>query len=94
MRPAPPFLLLVLAALAGSFDNATISWNQTAPAHSLPPDFVSVNIDTASLDASIDICDATLVALVSQLGSSTWLRIGGTSANGLVYEPNGPAGDV
>lgn len=56
--------------------------------------FVSVNIDTASLDASIDICDDTLVALIAQLGMSTWLRIGGTSANSLVYDPDGPAGDV
>lgn len=90
------FVLLHIATgiCAVAFQNATLSWNDQTPWHSLPPDFVSVNIDTASLDASIDICDDTLVALVSQLGASTWLRIGGTSANSLVYEPSGPAGDV
>jgi hypothetical protein len=88
--------LLIMTGIFGvsAIDNATFNWDGGTPLHKLPADFVSVNIDTASLDASIDICDDTLVNLISQLGNSTWLRIGGTSANGLVYVPSGPAGDL
>jgi len=92
------FIILVFtlgffgSSISQKLPTASLTFTTSNTLHTFDSTFVSVNIDTASLDAHMDLTDPTLINIIKQLGS-VWLRIGGTSQNTLVYSPNGPAGD-
>lgn len=86
-------LSLCFSPAASQNLQASLSFISSQPLFSFDSSFLSVNIDTASLDANIDLNDPVLINLIKQLGD-VWLRVGGTSSNDLIYEPNGPAGII
>jgi hypothetical protein len=79
--------LLVAAAAAAAPApplSASVSWPAAPLRTNLTPDFVSVNIDAASLAQGFDFSDPVLANLVAQL-APVKVRVGGTAAHGLVW---------
>ena len=79
-------LLLQVALLPGALlgSPVVLDFDPSAALYEVGPQYVSVNIDSASLAQGMDFSDAKLATLLRQLGS-VQLRVGGTSSHGLVW---------
>jgi len=84
----PLLLLFSLLAIGPSTGDVTLSFNGekgllSAP---LPKEYVSFNIDSASLGYLFDFKDIRLRNLVKQISTpAAWLRIGGTASLGIAF---------
>ena len=82
---------------AAALANVAVSIDVDSPIQILRPGWLGTNIDTGSLTNHIDLTDPYLNTLARQIGAANsndvWsLRVGGSAANGIVYEPNGTPG--
>jgi heparanase 1 len=75
---------MVLAAAAAAAALLTVAWPPAPLRHNLSADFISINIDSASIAQGFDFSDPVLATLVKQL-APTKLRVGGTASHGLVW---------
>ena len=79
---------------------ATLTVDVSAPLFVTDASFLGVNIDSASLTNYIDLGDAVLTTLASQLSRAApgpaaprmHLRVGGSASNGVYYVPDGTPG--
>lgn len=81
---------------SGAQPSAVVSIATNAPLHPpFAPDWLGLNVDTASVHNHIDTSDANLRNLLRQLSQAAntstplALRIGGTSSNAAIYSPDG-----
>jgi hypothetical protein len=80
-------------ALAQSPPLATVTYNATTPVQAdLNPQYLSFNIDTASIYNGMNFLNEGLINIVKQLTPAS-IRIGGTAADSLIYTgASGPCG--
>lgn len=82
---------------ARSAEVASVDIASTSPHYIVDPEFLGVNIDSASFTNNIDLTDSYLINMASQLSAASGhqtmhLRVGGSASNGVKYEPNGIPG--
>ena len=80
-----PLLLLLFPSFATAAQSTALIFNTALPLpYTLPPTYLSANIDSSSIAKGFDFADPALSNLVKQL-SPLLLRLGGTASNGLVW---------
>lgn len=82
--------LLVLLAPSNSEDRVTVTLSLDAPYCTVADDFLSVTIDAGSISrnwSDIDFTDTKIINIAKALVPVT-LRVGGTSQDFLIFDPN------